>query len=265
MNDTALPSPAAGDVSARIWGREVRFRITNPEDLIQSAHAQGRFYEPEELEIIRQYCRFGSVFADIGANIGNHSLFVGLFLHPAQIIPFEVNPKAIDILTVNLSRNGLQDLCDTRHLGIGLSDSARAGVSLIQPDQNMGGSRITDAPGTLSLKSGDEMLAGRRVDFLKIDVEGMEMAVLGGLRETLATWKPRIFIEVDNVNADAFAAWLRSSGYKAVDSFQRYAANVNYMLVSDQDEALVARDAVQRRLAHKRRLRAEAAGKGALA
>ena len=72
---------------------------------------------------------------------------------------------------------------------------------------------------------------GRRVDFIKMDVEGMEMRVLDGLTKTVAKWRPLIFIEVENGNVDAFREWLRSTDYVTARTYRRYQANENYMVV----------------------------------
>src|SRR5688500_7711411 len=55
----------------------VKFFVANEGDHIQRFHLQGRFYEAEELELIGRYFRNG-VFVDIGANVGNHSLYAAL-------------------------------------------------------------------------------------------------------------------------------------------------------------------------------------------
>lgn len=241
-------------VRATHWGRAVTFNVADPGDLIQSFHARGQFYEPEELDIIRVHCPFGSVFCDIGANIGNHSLFVGLFLHPAAILPFEVNPVAIALLRANMAANGLESLVDAQYLGVGLSDAPRDGVSLLRAKDNLGATRVSDQAGSFRLAKGDDLLAGRKVDFLKIDVEGMEMAVLAGLKQTILQHRPRLFVEVDDVNATAFAAWADAEGYLVVDRFRRYMANENLMLISRRDPAVLARADQARRL-NKRRAR----------
>lgn len=253
----------AAQVSARIWGRDVTFTVADATDHIQSHHARGEFYEPEELDIIRQFCLFGSVFVDIGANVGNHSLFVGLYLRPERIIPFEVNPTAVAILTANLAANGLEPLCELDHLGLGLSDHRGRAGKVVAPAQNLGGARIRPGgAGAVKLRKGDAFLADRRVDFIKIDVEGMEMDVLRGLAATIAASKPRLFVEVDNVNRDAFLAWVDANRYLVVDRFQRYLANENFMLVSESDPVLLARHRHADMLERRRLRKLEEADRG---
>ncbi|WP_043365788.1 FkbM family methyltransferase [Belnapia sp. F-4-1] len=219
-------------VTATIAGREVRFFVEDERDVIQQYHAIGQFYEVEELRIIEEFFPKGGVFVDIGSNVGNHSLYVGMYLHPQQVIVFEPNPPAIAILTLNLALNGLQRVADLTYLGIGLADVPSRAQARV-PEGNLGGTWLapTQDDGALALIRGDDALARRRVDFLKIDVEGMEMQVLAGLQQTIATWRPAIFIEIENRNAEAFQAWAGRQGYRIERRFRRYEVNENYLVL----------------------------------
>jgi FkbM family methyltransferase len=215
-----------------ICGQEVSFFVRDEGDVIQRYHASGQFYEMEELQIIAEFFKAGGIFVDIGSNIGNHSVYVGKYLHPKQIIAFEPNPPAIAVLKINLQLNGLQRIMDLTHLGVGLADTTCRAHAWV-PSDNLGGTRldtsITD--GALVLIRGDDVLARRAVDFLKIDVEGMEMKVLAGLEATIAAWRPSIFIEIEDSNAEEFLAWTEARHYRVQRRFRRYDNNENYMLV----------------------------------
>lgn len=239
-------------VTSEIWGKPVRFSIGDASDLIQSVQASGQFYEPEELDIIRQYCRFGSVFVDIGANVGNHSLFAALFLRTAKVIPFEINPAAIGIYEKNIKINELEGVVDTQHLGIGLAGQDADNVALDVPAGNLGGARVSEKSGAFKLRRGDDLLAGQQVDFIKIDVEGLEISVLSGLQDTIRRCQPRIFVEVHQANLDRFHAWLEDSGYLIADRFQRYVANENFMLLSKQDATFKERAEMAAKVTKKR-------------
>jgi hypothetical protein len=77
----------------------------------------------------------------------------------------------------------------------------------------------------------DYLNIGEIPDFVKIDVEGMELSVLKGMQKIIKNFKPRMFIEVDNVNLTEFFEWVRTNNYEIVDEFKRYEANQNFMLV----------------------------------
>ena len=66
----------------------------------------------------------------------------------------------------------------------------------------------------------DECLADRRVDFIKLDVEGGELGVLRGANGVLERWKPRILFEctksslaAHGVEAADMFGWLAAQGY----------------------------------------------------
>ena len=221
-------------VRCEVWGEPVFFTITNGKDVIQKKHIQGSFYEEEELEIIREYCRPGSVFCVIGSNIGNHALFALKFLRVAKAILFEPNPRAIEILISNLTLNGVLARCDISNLGVGLSDEAAGGLSIVAPGKNLGAGRMVEGDGDLAVIAGDSVLAGQTVDFMKIDVEGMEMQTLAGLHATIKANRPVIFIEVDRANRDAFGEWVRANEYAVKARYQRYRVNENFLLVPNK-------------------------------
>lgn len=219
-------------VRNKIDDKWIYFTVQDPRDTIQREHIKGAFYEPDELQIIKKYLPENARFCDIGANIGNHSLYVLKYLGAAEAILFEPNPTAIAVLQSNMALNGVLDRCDMSHLGFGLSDKDQGGFSVDAPDRNLGGARLVEGDGDLRVRTGDAMLKDRPVDFIKIDVEGMEIGVLKGLSEVVRTNRPVIFIEVDNENADAFKDWVTANDYEVKERFQRYEANENFLLVA---------------------------------
>lgn len=228
-------TPPGQSVRAVIHGQPVHFFVANPRDSIQKIHATGAFYEAEELDIIRRWCPPGAVFCDIGSNVGNHAIYALKFLHAARVVLCEPNPEAIAILLTNIGLNGLLDRCDTTKLGFGLSDRDEGGKVIMASARNLGGGRIMDAAdnteGGITLRRGDELLADITPDFVKIDVEGMEMSVLAGLPDLIARARPIFFIEVDNINRDAFLKWVADNSYAVRARFRRYRANENFLIV----------------------------------
>jgi FkbM family methyltransferase len=222
-------SPKARVVRATVLGEPILFTVVNPRDEIQKHHLAGAFYEPEELAIIARHFPLGGRFLDIGSNVGNHTLYVAKFLRAGRIVVIEPNPAAIEVLESNIMLNGIQRQVDAQHLGVGLSDHAGEGAGMRVPVRNLGGSRVVEGGGDIRLARADELLAGETFDLIKIDVEGMELAVLAGLEGLLGS-KPPLFVEVDTANDTAFHDWCARTGYAVLERFQRYARNVNYLV-----------------------------------
>lgn len=234
---TAIPVvslPEGQTVEFLYRDQRVKFYIQNDLDHIQSIHRSGHFYEAEELLIIQSELSENDVFLDIGANIGNHAIFVGLMTKVRKIIAFEPNPPAIAVLKRNIQINHLEHKIDVSCLGIGLGERMEM-ASTRFTDKNWGGARMNSAPGqdrpSIPVVTGDVLLAKEDVNFIKIDVEGMEMRVLDGLRRTIARHRPKIFIEVDQENTEAFHQWCKDNAYTVTQRFRRYKTNENFLIV----------------------------------
>jgi len=229
-NPDLYETPKASVVRFPHDGKDVFFVTDSNRDLIQNHHRLGHFYEPEELAIIAEHFVEGSVFLDIGANVGNHSIYTAMFLKPAQIIPIEPNPLAYRLLEANIRLNRLDDLFDFSYLGYGVSDEATSGAGINFRHRNIGGGKIVQGGGDIELLTGDMICENRDIGFVKIDVEGMEMDVLNGIGDTLKRCQPKMFIEVDDVNDAAFNAWLEENEFSILDTFKRYKTNKNYLI-----------------------------------
>lgn len=223
-------------VFTRIHGRDFRFVTTHARDPIQRKWRKGVFYEPKELAAIKAHFPHGGTFVDIGANVGNHSLYVAGFMAPAKVIPFEPNPLAYKLLIANIAMNGFLDVFDLSQLGVGLADRVADGFAMVEQPRNLGGSRMREGAqegegGGLQVVVGDDALKSESPDMIKVDVEGMEMMVLRGLQQTIARARPILLLEIDDENDAAFQEWLAPLDYDVVEKVRRYQNNTNYVLV----------------------------------
>jgi FkbM family methyltransferase len=214
-------------------GNEILLTIQSPGDLIQSYHAKGLFYESEELELMRSHF-LGGVFVDIGANVGNHTVFAAKILGAKRCVCFEANKITGEILKRNIEINGLSEVVDLKDVGRVVSSRRNTKFSMNWESENMGAARAWVNPeGDLDGIFADESLRDINVSYIKIDVEGNELDVLESLAESILRCRPRLFIEVDNRNECDFSTWLNASGYKIVDKYKRYQTNQNYFLTHE--------------------------------
>jgi FkbM family methyltransferase len=217
-------------VESIVDGQSVRFLVTNPNDAIMKFHYSGSFYEMEELALITRHYTGEGVFVDIGANVGNHSVYMSRFSGSPRIIPFEPNQAAISILKENLALNQCQNV-DQRFLGIALA-ARKTRLKQVVPDPNNLGHTCyyEDASGEVSAVNGDALILNEQVEFIKIDVEGMEIDILSGLEQTIKRWRPTIFVEVWDNRLGSFVEWCERESYKLVERFRRYDAIQNYLI-----------------------------------
>ena len=211
-------------------GKSIDFMIERRGDWIQGHHLQGKFYALDEMEIMRAAYR-GGTFVDVGANVGNHSLYAATIIGAPQVVAFEPNPEAYRVLRCNIALNDLARVIE--HVPVGLSDhDGHATVTTPNPDINLGGTSLADDPsGTIELRRGDDLLSReQQIGFLKIDVEGLEMQVLAGLAATIERTRPPMMVEVDDKNRAEFSGWLDANRYTIDRETRPYDGMANLFL-----------------------------------
>lgn len=219
-----------GQVAIRhVAGHQLRWLVTNPGDEIQNNQIRDGLYEKNTLLRIKNIVGTATHIFDIGANIGNHSVFFAKCFPARRIVPVEPFPEAIRHLTVNFALNPSQAY-DFRYLGYGISDCLGK-ASICPPSEfNIGLTSLRqDSAGEVDLITGDEIIGAQEVDFIKIDVEGMEVEVLKGLNSTLKNQRPAIFIEIADSKKAACTNILDDFGYVCVFSEKNYPAMANYL------------------------------------
>lgn len=158
-----------------------------------------RWYDLESQLIIDYLIDKGQVVIDAGANYGHFSLAAASRVGPTgEVFAFEPNPAAFNRLCVHIDLNRLHWI--SAH-NIGLSNNETPLV-LSVPVINSGEAtfgqsnyteiRTIECPITCL----DKIDINRKVDFLKIDVEGFEVQVLTGGRSRVQRDRPVILTEV---------------------------------------------------------------------
>jgi FkbM family methyltransferase len=224
------PTDAAGPAMATpealpgaditVGGRNFRVLHCDPLDhLLKQIRATGRFYEADLLDRLGRFIRPGDLVIDIGANIGNHTLyFAGIC--DARVAAFEPNPAASSLLRANLQENDLASAVEIHEMALGnAADTGRIDAS--QAKQNLGAASVTqDSGGAIRIARLDDILPDARPVLVKIDVEGMESAVLEGMTALLARAHPVIAVEATSESSyEAVAAFLGHYAYVPVATY----------------------------------------------
>ncbi|MCB1342137.1 MAG: FkbM family methyltransferase [Pseudooceanicola sp.] len=216
-------------------GREspARMRVTNPRDLIQAAHLRGEYFEAESLAKLKRLLpKPRPHIVEVGANIGNHVVWYARNMDAARIYPVEPNPEALCLLEQNIAANGIGERIDRRGWGLGAGRGEGRFAAVTDDADNLGATRLEpSADGAIETRSLDVLMGADRVDFIKIDAEGMELDVLDGAAGLIARDRPVIWIEVLRKNMMGFVqGWCRKAGYRVVDS-TAYRNTVDYFVV----------------------------------
>lgn len=156
-------------------------------------------YEPYEAEIFKKFIRCGDIVADVGANIGYHTLtFARLVGDNGKVFAFEPELTVFAILEKNIAVNHYENIISP--LKIGLSDSMREEKFYF--DAYLQGSIVPNGQGDdfgsiqIDAISLDNFIgAAGKIDFIKIDVDGGEHYVLGGMKSVLKSATLAILME----------------------------------------------------------------------
>lgn len=172
-------------------------------------------YSQLELEIHLAYIKEGDVVVEAGANIGSFTVpyakRVGL---AGRVVAFEPQRVIYQMLCGNLSLNGIWNT----HAFQGGLGAERALLHVPPVNYtvvgNYGGVSLTQEPGEPVFIEQLDAYQLPRCDFMKIDVEGMELEVLKGADATIKAHRPVLYVENDRKEkSDALMAHLRSLGY----------------------------------------------------
>ncbi len=176
--------------------------------------------EPHLQRIISERVKNGMLVFDVGANVGFFTLmFARAVGQSGHVDAFEPIPTTYANLRKNLELNSAGNV--SAH-NIGLSNEDRE-VIFREPkgDSSMASyawhSDSTDVIEhrviTMCVDHHVE-LTGRRIDFIKIDVEGAEGDVLIGMRQLIARDRPTIFVECSDIGRSAAWELLTSLRYR---------------------------------------------------
>ena len=155
-------------------------------------------YEGKELDAFFNWIKrdnekmFSGVAIDIGANIGNHSLYFADYFN--KVYSFEPNPRTFKVLKINAElANNIQ--C----FEVGLSDTEMKGLMEVNPT-NSGGATVinssSDHAHTINLRTLDSLIPDDEdIKLIKLDIEGHEFKALTGAKHVICRNRPVILFE----------------------------------------------------------------------
>ena len=183
LQDEGAEASAPSDVgsldlhSIRYEDRDIRLLMFAGDYITRVVKNTRTFYEHALLQFI-QSLRLSGTYVDVGANIGNHTVFFAAFCLSTEVIAFEPMRRAFDVLSINTQINSLAAEISVRN--IALADSS-GHCSMDSPSlHNLGKSHRIQGSETPVSPLDQTIAADQNVALIKIDVEGDELAVLRG-------------------------------------------------------------------------------------
>ncbi len=221
-SDRLEPYPADGGV----------IHLNVAESPMMAMRAIG-LYELEKRRFLRSILRPGAVFVDAGANKGDFSLLAAAAVEDkGRVIAVEPEPRNVSDLRRNLALNRYSNVeiveaaLSDRDSSATLYLGDKSGFHTLkpgQPERRAGELRVR----TRRLDSIAVELGVRRIDAVKIDVEGGEVELIRGAQSAISS-NPAIVMLIDlhphlGADIDALEAILTSFGFRffAMHSPQR--------------------------------------------
>ena len=181
-----------------------------------------REYEKKRMDKLHLFSKKvnSEILIDIGANIGFYSILSSNKYE--QIYSYEPNKRNFQILKKNIDTNNLKNI-KIFNFGLGENEEVLTGNSntkgeLFQTSgfavskNNKKGERVL-------IKKGDDVLQFKNSTLtIKIDVEGFELFVLKGLKNTLVKNQTILQVEIWEKNNDEVHDFLNSLNYRKLQS-----------------------------------------------
>ena len=179
----------------------------DPRDMISRVLLETGEWEQDTWRAIASHLGPGRTFVDVGAHIGHCSLMAAGVVGPnGLVIAIEGNPRTVKQLRDNVWASGARvnvqsAVCSSSEKFVDFfisSGKIRGKSSISQANASVAeGSPSSDQIKAYPLDSILTQLRMSRVDVLKIDVEGAELEVLRGAKDTLTRHRPVLIIELE--------------------------------------------------------------------
>jgi FkbM family methyltransferase len=194
-------------------GTEILVDLRTQTDL--DAYYRGE-YDPVLLDSVKCLLDIDAIFLDIGANIGFYTISIGNFIRTKEgdgkIISFEPFEGNYTRLLENITRNHLDEMCRAEMHGLS-NESADSQITLREDFLCGSGTGNASIPTNESFDQGfmkvpiklttlDAEWSGwndspRKIDMIKMDIEGHEDLCLQGGKQTIMENRPTILMEVN--------------------------------------------------------------------
>ncbi|MCC2680650.1 MAG: Methyltransferase FkbM [Nitrosospira multiformis] len=185
--------------------------VTSLSDHIESQVFWQGFQEADEgvILLLKRLLPPDGSFIDVGANIGTFTLVAAHRAVRGQVHAFEPsahhfarlahNIELNDFKNVTLNRKGLYDQPGEAVLFLPsqMGEMNNSGAASLYTSGLEETRQVSEAVSLIRLDDYVREKSIGRVDIIKIDIEGAELKALEGARETIARFRPLVFMELD--------------------------------------------------------------------
>ncbi len=160
---------------------------------------QHRSWEPHLTRYFAGALRPSHTFVDVGANIGYFTILAAARVE--RVIAFEPAARTHRYCAANIALNNLTNV-ELLHCGLWTDDTSLPLSSELSGINAVVGKFDDWSHETIQVSALDSLVRSgalrlSRLDHVKLDIEGAELAALAGMRETVTRFRPTIVMEVN--------------------------------------------------------------------
>ena len=175
-----------------------------PNDAIGKHLAKHHDFEPHFRRVASHAISAGlqdgkNICVDAGANAGYHTVGMAKLLKGSgHVVAFEPQGIIFQQVTGNVFLNDLRNVTTIRAaLGDKNGTITMDYIDVDQENINIGGTKVGQGGDQAEMLLLDD-LGLKNVSFMKVDIQGCEVAFLRGAKKTIADSRPIMFMEVEN-------------------------------------------------------------------
>ncbi len=235
-----------------VRSRYGEFKIIDTDSVISKSLQMYGEWAQNEIDLLGYFIQPENVVVDVGAFIGTHArAFSALVGSSGKVLSFEPRHEIYNVLLENVklaSANNIRAI----NMGLGIAELSETVPPLnLTEHSNFGAANLESkrdqngAGETIKITSLDAF-EFNHLDFIKIDVEGMEFAVLNGARKTVRRFRPVIFAECNSLEASIpIIKWAQVENYQsygvlsAAYNEHNYAGNIENFFGTAQEAGLL--------------------------
>jgi FkbM family methyltransferase len=174
--------------------------------------------EPETIEWIKSFKK-DDTFVDVGANVGVYSLYAKS-LYPKMVIfafePMEENFNSLwENITMNLTADNMPIFAFQYAVG---SKQGKVKFNAVSKLAGESGGQVSNTGKNIRMITIDAILHNHLIRHIKIDIDGQELEVIKGMKDTLHYLKS-VLVEVSKESKDEIIKILTSAGFTTENIF----------------------------------------------
>ena len=195
-------------------------------DIIARKIKDNRIYDPEILDLAKQYVEENTIVLDVGSNFGQLTYEFSKLKKNVLVYSFEAQEFIFKLLKKNININKCNAKCFYNLVG-NETKTLKIKTTSLGKNDTWGSNNIitTDDDKNFNYIKAikiDDLNIKEKISFMKIDVQGMDLEVLKGAKQTILKNKMPIIFEYEEVYKNVY-------GYKFKD-FENFIDEINYKI-----------------------------------